>query len=68
VTSGSPQHWRRLRRGAKVQDFFFEKKKQNAFANCPPPRKIRYHPKTGKSFLVLFFKKERLPSFFHARP
>jgi hypothetical protein len=41
--------------------FFFEKKKQKTFAHCPWPR-AGPGTKTDKSFLVLFFKKEHLPS------
>jgi hypothetical protein len=49
--------------GSVRKDFFFEKKKQKTFIHW-----IRDHIKIGprglmsKSFLVLFFKKEQLPS------
>jgi len=43
------------------QQFFFEKKNQKTFISCAPKRMVP--PVTSKSFLVLFFKKELLPSF-----
>jgi hypothetical protein len=43
--------------------FFFEKKHQKTFATWP--RSIREHrSQIIKSFLLLFFKKEGLPSSF----
>jgi hypothetical protein len=45
--------------------FFFEKKKQKTFATCPCPRPATAgtaRTAMNKSFLVLFFKKEPLPS------
>jgi hypothetical protein len=46
--------------------FFFEKKNEKTFI---PLRALpaRYAP-TVKSFLLLFFKKEDLPSFSHSAP
>jgi hypothetical protein len=41
--------------------FFFEKKKQKTFGNWAEPWRMG-SAQTGKSFLVLFFKKELLPS------
>jgi len=41
--------------------FFFEKKNQKTFARCvwhPVHQVTRVPAETGKSFLVLFFKKE----------
>jgi hypothetical protein len=45
--------------------FFFEKKNQKTFAPSPSPATARLgNPRItmNKSFLVLFFKKEHLPS------
>jgi hypothetical protein len=42
--------------------FFFEKKNQKTFIRLLRAAGDRLGSK-GKSFLVLFFKKERLPSF-----
>jgi hypothetical protein len=44
------------------KDFFFEKKKQKTFAHLASAFPGRLGP-GFKSFLVLFFKKEPLPSF-----
>jgi hypothetical protein len=49
------------------KDFFFEKKKQKTFAPLEPRRSNRRVP-IFKSFLVLFFKKELLPSSPPAAP
>jgi len=63
---------RRPRPGRKSEarkQFFFEKKKQKTFALCRAGRFTLLHalpPETDKSFLVLFFKKERLSSRFPA--
>jgi len=56
---------------ARKKDFFFEKKKQKAFAPAPSSRdensvQLARRP-TDKSFLVLFFKKEHLSCFVAAR-
>jgi hypothetical protein len=40
----------------KEESSFFEKKKQKDFSSMAPGE----HGASGKSFLVLFFKKERL--------
>jgi hypothetical protein len=42
--------------------FFFEKKNQKTFAILAFALRLAYTPKS-KSFLVLFFKKELLPSY-----
>jgi hypothetical protein len=55
---------RAIREEASKQ-FFFEKKHQKTFVCCPQPTRYGMRPilpETSKSFLVLFFKKERLPS------
>jgi hypothetical protein len=55
--------WRFLE--SRRKDFFFEKKKQKTFANAAG---VSFYLATSvltlrdKSFLVLFFKKELLPS------
>jgi hypothetical protein len=46
---------------------FFEKKNQKTFI-CLVPRKLKHldaawHQRRSKSFLLLFFKKEGLPSY-----
>jgi hypothetical protein len=53
-----------------VKRFFFEKKKQKTFAPVAPTTifAIGHHPwreRGCKSFLVLFFKKEPLPSYLN---
>jgi hypothetical protein len=48
------------------KQFFFEKKNQKTFTCAPSVRGSRERPsgaQESKSFLVLFFKKELLPSF-----
>jgi hypothetical protein len=51
-------------RRKKKRNFFFEKKKQKTFAPLPSSRTDdllrQARNQTGKSFLVLFFKKEQL--------
>jgi len=42
--------------------FFFEKKNQKTFTNLASLYPERPKPKIAKSFLLLFFKKEGLPS------
>jgi hypothetical protein len=51
----------------KGKVFFFEKKKQKAFANCPLPpahtEKLRRHPKQIKVFWFFFSKKNTFLAF-----
>jgi hypothetical protein len=51
----------RDRRGEEARPSFFEKKKQKTSTYCVRFRGVR--GSTGKSFLLLFFKKEGLPSW-----
>jgi hypothetical protein len=52
--------------------FFFEKKNQKTFARWPTrklePVRVRWCGRQGKSFLLLFFKKEGLSVFMLVRP
>jgi len=52
-----------LRSGEGRKEFFFEKKNQKTFARFDAYRSFLSRQPTSKSFLVLFFKKELLPSF-----
>jgi hypothetical protein len=55
----------KISRGRLRKNFFFEKKKQKTFVHGGEPevQKGDWLPVvTDKSFLVLFFKKELLPS------
>jgi hypothetical protein len=48
------------------KQFFFEKKNQKTFARYGRPAELpvsRHGRRKSKSFLVLFFKKELLPSY-----
>jgi len=51
------------RPGVGRKSFFFEKKKQKTFSLWVGAQAGSMRAATSKSFLVLFFKKERLPSF-----
>jgi len=44
---------------------FLKKKKQKDFYPFWPRLTDQHRQQMGKSFLVLFFKKERLPCFLH---
>jgi hypothetical protein len=48
--------------GGEESMFFFEKKNQKTFAMLAFALRLAYTPKS-RSFLVLFFKKELLPSY-----